>query len=125
MNTLLPPESVDPDAHDVVAAVDYLISGLLHVSPATLRAEYSDSAPSVVWFLDTTEGSKCFHETKKIIFRTLLARIGYHYMDSQLYGGKTSTTLTQGDKRFRASFDMGNSGSTGYWIRIQTENANS
>jgi hypothetical protein len=125
MNSLSVPESVDPDSQDVVTAVDYLISGLLHVSPATLRAEYSDSSPSVAWFLDTSEGSTRFHETRKILFRTLLARIGSHYMDSQLYGGKTSTILTQGDNRFRASFDMGNSGSTGYWISIKTENENS
>jgi len=121
MNSLDVPESVDPDAQDVVAVVDYLISGLLHVSPATLRAEYSHSSPSVVWFLDTAEGSTRFHETKKILFRTLLARIGFHYMDSQLYGGKISTILTQGDKVFRATFDMGNPDSTGYWVKIKTE----
>jgi hypothetical protein len=43
---------------------------------------------------------------------------------ARLYGGTFSTELFQNDKRFRAEFEMSNSGEGGFWVKITTYEEN-
>jgi hypothetical protein len=79
-----------------------------------------ESLPKVVWYLTTKNGSAPFYEMKGILFRSVLARIGFHYLGGKMYGGISSILLTQQRNFFQALFEMSNSGQSGFWIKITT-----
>jgi hypothetical protein len=109
----------DPAPYDEnpVAVADYLLTMLFQRQPAMLHAEFRDG--DGLWFVQTAKKDECVAESKSVgEFRSVLARFGAHFMDTQLYGGHTRRALTQRQRKFACRFFMSNDNSTGYWIRV-------
>ena len=116
-------EIPDPAPYDEnsVATADFLMTALLRKQPAMLHAEFLDDDGR--WFVrDSARREECVAESKTVgEFRSVLARIGYHYMNVQLYGGHIRRAVTQNGKKFNCEIFMSNQGLTGYWIRVYAQ----
>jgi hypothetical protein len=99
------------------AIADYLLTALFRRQPAMLHAEFRDGDGR--WFVQSAHSDECVAESKSTgEFRSVLARFGAHFMDTQLYGGHIRRVLTQRGQKFACRFFMSNDNSTGYWIRV-------
>jgi hypothetical protein len=122
MNILEMPELLempDPAPYDEnpIATADYLMTMLLKRQPAMLHAEFRDGDGR--WLIQSAHKDECIGESKRLgEFRSVLARFGAHYMDSQLYGGHIRRILIQHGLQFACRFFMSNDNSTGHWIRV-------
>ena len=120
---------VAPDelpADDVVGVVDWLLGEAIDASPSVLKAEIpigemSEGDP-VYWRLieqHSPETSKVVMSTHgKSTFRALLARIGAHYLDGQLYHGHALVTVNYRGDDYQGYIYMGNCSHTGFWAKI-------
>jgi len=124
MITQTVPDNVSPDSVQIRDLTDSLISGLLQASPGLLHARWEPEAKRVSWVLTTSTGENEFRTMKLADFRTILARIGYHYMAGFVYGGSQRSILNYRGQDYDTFFEMSNSGPSGFWIRIKTEKAN-
>ena len=111
-------EEPNRDSTDVVALTDYLLNRLLAKAPASLRADSGETTPEIIWNLDTEHGTEALYETKRWIFRSILARIGFYYMNQQLYGGESIVALKLNEREYVATFRMRNSTTEGLWVDI-------
>jgi hypothetical protein len=112
-------EIPDPAPYDEnpVAVADYLMTMLFQRQPAMLHAEFRDGDGR--WYVRTAQQDECVAKSKSVgEFRSVLARFGAHFMDTQLYGGHTRRALTQKQQKFACRFFMSNDNATGYWIRV-------
>ena len=112
-------EIPDPAPYDEnpVAVADYLMTMLFRNQPAMLHAEFRDGDGG--WFVQTAQKDECIAKSKSVgEFRSVLARFGAHFMDTQLYGGHTRRALTQQRRELACRFFMSNDNATGYWIRV-------
>jgi len=106
-----------PYDENPVAVADYLMSMLFRHQPAMLHAEFRDGDGR--WFVQTAQKDECVAESKSVgEFRSVLARFGAHFMDTQLYGGHTRRSVIQKQQKFACRFFMSNDNATGYWIRV-------
>jgi hypothetical protein len=106
---------------DVVAITDYLLCCLVDHAPASLRVDGAGEDSNITWYLDSESGSAAVHKMKRFIFRSVLARIGFHYMNSQLYGGESLVRLKKENYEFSASFRLRNSTIHGFGAEIFIE----
>jgi hypothetical protein len=112
-------EIPDPAPYDEnpVAVADYLMTMLFQRQPAMLHAEFRDGDGH--WFVQTAQKDECIAKSKSVgEFRSVLARFGAHFMDTQLYGGHIRRALTQRQQKFICRFFMSNDNATGYWVRV-------
>jgi hypothetical protein len=109
----------------LVAFVDHLFTVLMELDSGSMVAEWtpigfqfkvSDRRGNVKIVKPDMEPG-----TEQSIFRTILAKIGNHYMSVQLYGGYSEIILTQNGRTRLASIYMANDGWRGYWIRVYTK----
>src|SRR5262249_42478353 len=105
----------------VVACVDHLLTVLCREAPALLHAEWEHRRGEARWFLrPRSAGEEKDRELLVMasggLFRSLLARIGYHYMGGQLYGGYRVILLEQSGRAFKAIFFLSNLSQSGYWL---------
>lgn len=100
-----------------ISHADFVMTALLGRQPAKLHAEFQDG--NARWLIkNASDNEECIKESKDLgEFRAILARFGYHYMNSQLYGGHIRRIVTQQGKKFYCEIFMSNQGSTGFWIR--------
>ena len=113
------PDGASPEGETIAEMAEYLVAGLLHVAPATLIARPGVHDKQVVWCLEKDDATIELHRTKAMIFRTYLAYIGRAFMDGQLYGGEAKQELEHLGRLYLATFKMGNSGQTGFWVEIE------
>ena len=101
-----------------VATADFLMTALLLKQPAMLHSEFQDGEGR--WLVrDGARQEECVATSKSIgEFRSVLARLGHHYMGGQLYGGHTRRTVTQRGRQFTCEIFMSNQSATGFWIRV-------
>jgi hypothetical protein len=111
-------------SNDVAAIAGYLVGGLLAHAPASLTAESVPEDDAIIWRLCHASEAEDFYVMPSLLFRPVLARIGYYYMGSQLYGGEASVQLRQSGNEFDAIFSMRNSQAKGFGIKIIAKKRN-
>jgi hypothetical protein len=108
----------------VVAFADMVLTSLLGHDNALLRAEHTASDSSVSWYIQPRDRAVAAHEIEVGIspslssFRSVLARLGHHYMSGQLYNGYALRFLRQHGRVHRCHIYMANEGQSGFWIRV-------
>jgi hypothetical protein len=106
------------DENSPTDIVNFMVGKLLLVAPAVLQADFIAEGP-IAWVI-RGEGKhieEVFRSSNRGMFRSVLARFGYRFLDVQLYGGYTQRVLTCGDQRWMCRIYMSNAGGSGFWIR--------
>lgn len=104
---------------DIVACADYFIQKLVLNAPAVMTAEYSPDGKKAVWEIRTQSDGALLHteEIKGTYFRSLLARLAFHYMNGHPYRDTAAVELRYSGASFQRAFDLGNDGRPGYWFK--------
>jgi hypothetical protein len=116
---LIVPTNLERPANDSPGAIaDYLVATLLSRAPGLLQAEFIAEGP-IAWFVRAggRQVEEVFRSSNSATFRSLLARFGGHYLDTQLYGGYVQRVLIFGEQRWMCRIYMSNAGGSGLWIR--------
>lgn len=104
--------------------VDHVLTVALHESPAVISAEWMPLDPErVQWFMrsaSTGHESKVLATIPAQMFRLVLARFNYAYLNNQLYGGCLARLLRQGELVRATALHSSNDRRFGLWIRIMT-----
>ena len=127
----LPPLTVPPieimpvqsgNHFDVVSMIDYLIGQLIAVQPAVLDHPLPLNSDIVEWEIrfrtDRDIDTKTIATTSRRHSSGLLARVGHHYLDGQLYGGHAVRHLTCNGITADCHIHLGNSSQSWRWLRI-------
>jgi len=112
------PIDSNPDK-SIEDAVDWLFSKVLLCSPCAVEAELGEANEPVIWKKQNQKNS-IFWECFSRHFRSILARVGNHYLDGQLYEGFGVVDLSLGENLecHTVRIFFGNHSLTGYWIKI-------
>jgi hypothetical protein len=114
--------NLDP-SDSIENVVDCLLAKVLEHAPCAIEAQLEEGNPMVTW-REKTKGDEVFWELSARHFRSILARIGNHYLDGQLYEGFGVVEVGFEDESncqpVRIFF--GNHSLTGCWIRIYAGN---
>ena len=123
MDTLDIPEMLEipdpaPFDADPTAIADFLMTALLRKLPGLLEAEFKNGDGRCL-IKRPSEPDECIASFCSLgVFRSVLARFGFHHMGVQLYGGHIRRSVCQNGKTFACEFFMANQGLSGYWIRV-------
>jgi hypothetical protein len=114
----------DPNETDVVGFTCFILTQLIASAPAMVHAESHPSKPTIAWHLRHRSAMSDLKEVtiatspSPAIFRAVLARIGHHCMNDQLYRGFATPTLRQNNQTFQCTIFMSNTGTSDFWIRV-------
>ncbi len=107
-----------PDGNaDPVTFADYVLGQLVSNAPAFVESSTSSTDEEVVWKMSSAGNKTTIISTNLRRYRHILARIGHHYMDDQLYCGFTNRIFNHGEHCSICFIYMGNCGDTGFWFR--------
>ena len=109
-------------AEDTVSFVDFVLTTALAEAPALIEAEWVGPAQNqVLWTARKYGDTVSFRIVgwqEGTYFRSTLARIGFHLLNGQMYGGAIRRYLRQGERKVIAAIHTSNDQATGYWVRI-------
>ena len=111
-------KNLDP-SDSIENSVDCLRAKILEHAPCAVEAELEEGKQTVIW-KERLRGDNFFWELSSRHFRSVLARIGNHYLDGQLYEGFGVVELgfENESKCQPLRIFFGNHSLTGCWIRI-------
>jgi hypothetical protein len=97
--------------------VDALFAKILQCSPCTVEAEMRSGDSSIQWKrIDAAD--EIIWECSARHFRSVLARIGFHYIQGQVHEGFGIAEVRFKDESHQVRIYLGNNALTGYWTRI-------
>jgi len=124
------PTILDPvNLNDPVSFTDLVLAQLVIHAPASVESilPASPTGESVSWRMTRLTGNDNSTEianSHSRIYRAILARLGHHYMDDQLYCGFTTKVLRYNGDSARCFIYIGNCSDTGFWVRAFSRSAN-
>lgn len=136
MDTFLPPIELsvldlsqqNGASLDAVSFANHLFARLVIDSPADIDVRHPEvETDEVAWLLQKSsqEGPATVIATcPSTMFRAVLARIGAHFMEGQLYCGFASRVMRLGGHHARCFIYLGNCSDTGFWMKAYSRREN-
>lgn len=112
--------AVTPDELDPVGTVDFIFSEACKVAPCTLEARRTDygTSSAVQWTISSAgQPPVTVWQQPASRFRSCLARIGFHYLDQQVFGGYGRFRLQVAGKFYEAAIFLSNESLSGHWVQ--------
>jgi hypothetical protein len=115
----VPEVSSVSETFDVVAYADFLLTNLLKHDLGILRGQFKDGVGRwCVRSLPDGQEVEIGRQEEVGIFRVVLARFGYWYMASQLYGGSAKRALFHQGRSYDCDIEMSNDNRFGYSLTV-------
>jgi len=102
----------------IISFVDYYLNLLVKHSPAEAIAEYTDAKNVSFQVRSLPNKSVVLSESIPAgLFRPMLARIAFGYMNCSPYGGFRRFQLVFEERIYPVAFYLGNDGLSGFWFK--------